>query len=218
MLFYVVNIHSQVIPQGFIVSSSYIFDTVVIGNQIWMKNNLNAVSYANGDPILNTNDFSSTVSGAYANYANNINNSTIYGKLYNWYAVNDSRGICPVGWSVPTQADFVVLTNYVTTGSSSTTVNTTNATSAGGFLKESGTTHWQTPNTNASDSFGFLGLPGGWKQGTSYTNLGLNAQFWTSTLYNSTSAYRFTLYYNSNDFARVYSTKEFGFSVRCIKK
>ncbi len=211
------NLIAQITPQGFLVSTNS--DVLAIGTQIWKASNLNVINYNNGDPILNTNNFSTTIIGAYDNYNDVAANAAIYGRLYNWYAINDTRGICPVGWRVPSEDDFVILTNYLASGIYSTSVITTNAGKVGGLLKEVGFTHWTTPNTSATDAFGFSGLPGGWKQGTLYAGIELAAQFWTTTISTEVpgSPYRFTLYNDNNELRRVYSTKDFGFSVRCIK-
>jgi uncharacterized protein (TIGR02145 family) len=211
------NLIAQITPQGFLVSTNS--DVLAIGTQIWKASNLNVINYNNGDPILNTNNFSTTVIGAYDNYNDVTANAAIYGRLYNWYAIVDARGICPVGWRVPSEDDFVILTNYLAAGIYSTSVITANAGKVGGLLKQVGFIHWTTPNTSATDAFGFSGLPGGWKQGTLYAGIELAAQFWTTTISTEVpgSPYRFTLYNDNNELRRVYSTKDFGFSVRCIK-
>lgn len=215
-IFFLDGLNAQIIPQGFMVAT---VESVVIGNQVWMKNNLNVVSYNNGDAIANTSNFSPLTTGAYGNYGNLTSNGAIYGKLYNWYAINDSRGICPVGWSVPSHDDFVILTNFLAVGIYSKAVNTDYQLIAGGKLKEIGTSHWTTPNTSATDTFDFNALPSGWKDGTAYAGLGTNAGYWTKTVYtDNTAAYRFSLYYNTANFGRVFSPKTFGFAVRCIKK
>ena len=217
-ILHIKGLNAQVIPQGFMVAT---VESVVIGNQVWMKNNLNVVNYRNGDPIPNTSNFSSLTTGAYGEYNNSAANGAIYGKLYNWYAINDSRGVCPIGWRVPSHNDFVVLTNFVATGgaSGSSIVNTNNQLVAGGKLKEIGTMHWQSPNTDATDIYDFNGLPSGWKDGTLFAGIGTHASYWTSTVYDldNTGAFRFTLYYNKADLARVWSPKTFGLAVRCIK-
>lgn len=208
------GLNAQVVPQGFLVMQ---IASVQIGTQVWMQDNLNVTQYRNGDAIPLKNDFGPLVTGAYSNYQNIESNSATYGKLYNWYAVMDSRGICPVGWRVPSYSDFVILINFVAGGYSNNTFNLNNTLTAGGYLKESGTGHWASPNTGATNSYDFNGLPSGWKQGAAYAGLGQYADFWTSTVYDATSAYRFTLYYNNAELRRVFSTNDYGFSVRCIK-
>jgi uncharacterized protein (TIGR02145 family) len=123
---------AQIAPQGFLVSTNS--DVLAIGTQVWKASNLNVINYNNGDPILNTNNFSTTIIGAYDNYNDIAANAAIYGRLYNWYAINDTRGICPVGWRVPSEDDFVILTNYLAAGIYSTSVITANAGKVGGLL------------------------------------------------------------------------------------
>jgi uncharacterized protein (TIGR02145 family) len=94
------------------------YKTVQIGSQCWIQNNLKVSKYRNGNSIttgLSDLQWSSTTSGAYAIHGNSLANDTLYGKLYNWYAVNDSRGICPVGWHVPSYGEWTTLTNYLDT-------------------------------------------------------------------------------------------------------
>ena len=85
-----------------------VYETVKIGNQWWMAENLKVTQYRNGDAIPNVTDadqWSSLTAGAYCGYENNLGNVSTYGCLYNWYAVNDSRNIAPSGWQVPTDAE-----------------------------------------------------------------------------------------------------------------
>lgn len=110
-----------------------VYDTVVIGTQVWLVQDLKVTHYQNGDPIPNVTDgtnWSSLTSGAYCDYDNAPSNSTIYGKLYNWFTVRDSRNICPSGWHVPTDAEWETLINHL--GGSEV---------AGCKLKEQGTEH-----------------------------------------------------------------------------
>ena len=130
-----------------------------------------------------------------------------YGKLYNGYAVNDSRGICPIGFKVPTRADFNTLNTYL------------GAASAGGKLKEAGTVHWDVPNSGATNSSGFTGQPGGYMGNAgSASNILLQAYFWTATSNGTTNYIR---YLRSTDALFTESSAfllEGGASVRCIKQ
>ena len=221
------NADGQVLPQGFFVSAG--IEAVQIGAQIWMRNNLNTVVYNNGQPIPYQNNFNSLTTGAYGDYNAVPSNSNTYGRLYNWYAVTDARGICPVGWRVPSETDFIRLTNYLYSGIAGSGVSIKAAAAVGGKLKEigtieSGTGRWADPNTNATDYYNFRAIPSGWKQGVAYAGMGTHTSFWTTTTYvdglgvtDPTAAFRFTLYYNQSDFARVFSPKTYGFPVRCIK-
>ena len=146
-----------------------------IGNQIWMKENLKVTKYRNGDAIptgLSAADWRSTNSGAYAIFLNNNGNDAIYGKLYNWYAVTDNRGLCPTGWHVPTDAEWTTLTTYL--GGEGV---------AGGKMKSVGTAYWNNSNIGATNESGFSGLPGGLRNDgdTDYYNIGRVAYFWSAT-------------------------------------
>ncbi|MCX6203091.1 MAG: fibrobacter succinogenes major paralogous domain-containing protein [Bacteroidetes bacterium] len=216
------NSYGQIVPQGFLVGPEIAADSVIIGTQIWKVKNLDVTTYNDATSITNvTGNLTSITSGAYSNYNEDAANAVTYGKLYNWYVASSGKA-CPVGWRVPSDADWIILTNYLATNgaSSSSTASTSNASVAGGVAKEIGTTHWTTPNTSASDAYGFTGLPGGWKDGSTSTYLGLRGQFWSSTDYSATvagAAIRFTLYYDSNDLIRASDQKYFAFSIRCIK-
>ena len=184
------------------------FKSVKIGNQVWMAENLNLDHYRNGDPIPEVKDaekWSQLNSGAWCYYNNDIANGKVYGKLYNWYAVNDERGLCPNGWHVPSDDELIVLENYL--GGDEV---------AGGKMKSS--TGWNAPNTGATNSSGFTGLPGGYRSydGT-YYGVGANGIWWSSTEGDSTSAWYRKLSYSLSDVYRNYTSKQNGFSVRCVR-
>jgi uncharacterized protein (TIGR02145 family) len=185
------------------------YDTVVIGTQVWMSKNLRVSKYRNGDAIptnlINTT-WQNTTSGAYAIYDNTATNDSIYGKLYNWYAVADPRGLCPVGWHVPSDAEWSTLENFLD-GSSV----------AGGKMK-SVSPLWLSPNSGATNSSGFSGLPGGNRNSSgTYVNVGYLGYWWSSTQFSTTSAWLRSLFYNNGDVNRNYYFKRFGFSVRCVR-
>jgi len=131
-----------------------VYETVTIGTQVWMAENLKVTHYRNGNTILHIIDWFSwfTLTGAYCEYDNDVNNVAVYGRLYNWYAVNDSRYIAPVGWHVPSDAEWLTLVDYLG-----------GDTVADGKMKEIGTTHWVSPNTGATNESGFSALPGGYR-------------------------------------------------------
>ena len=188
-----------------------VYQTVQIGDQCWMAENLKVKHYRNGDPILHLTDnvgWTSTSSGAYCAYDNNESNVETYGRLYNWYAVDDSRNIAPGGWHVPTDDEWQTLVDYL--GGSSV---------AGGKLKEAGTEHWNSPNTGATNESGFTALPGGYRYGSngSYYNMGYGGYFWSSTENYSYYAWYRTLYYGNSEVGRGSSSKQYGFSVRCLR-
>ncbi|MBK9224044.1 MAG: fibrobacter succinogenes major paralogous domain-containing protein [Flavobacterium sp.] len=126
------------------------YQIINICNQKWTKKNLNVSHYKNGD-ITTTlpNQANNQIQGAWC-YINDPANETTYGKLYNWYAVNDPRGLAMTGWHIPTDSEWTTLTDCL--GGMSV---------AGGKMKEESTLHWWDSNTNATNSSGFTGLPGG---------------------------------------------------------
>ena len=185
------------------------YETVQIGDQLWMAENLKTTHYNNGDEIpniTNNGDWVSLSTGAYCDYDNNPTNSDTYGRLYNWYAVDDARGICPEGWHVPTDEEFTVLTDYL----DGTSV-------AGGKMKEAGTEHWNSPNTGATNESGFTGLPAGYRHVNSgyYYSMGYLGYFWSSSESSSSNAWYRKLHYNSSNVYRNSDYERHGISVRC---
>jgi len=188
---------------------SNVYKTVKIGDQWWMAENLKVTHYRNGDPIPNVTDateWNALTTGAYCNYDNNSSNAEIYGRLYNWYAVTDSN-IAPEGWHVPSDAEWETLVNYLGGGSV-----------AGGKLKETGTTHWNSPNEGATNESGFAALPGGYRTSDGYFgDLGNYAHFWSSTENGSNTAWTRELYYYTARVYRYDAGKRFGYSVRLVR-
>lgn len=183
-----------------------IYQTVTIGNQEWMVENLKVTHYRNGDAIPNVTDgitWSGLGTGAYCEYNNDSNNVATYGRLYNWYAVRDSRNIAPAKWHVPNDAEWQTLVDYL--GGSSV---------AGGKMKETGTTHWAEPNTGATNESGFSALPGGLRSeyNGAYICMGIYGFFWSPTGVCSQ-----LLRYDYSEVYRDCESKVYGFSVRCVK-
>jgi uncharacterized protein (TIGR02145 family) len=183
---------------------------ITIGTQAWTKRNLETTRYRNGDPIpqvTNATQWVNLTTGAWCYYGNNSANGLIYGKMYNWYAVNDPRGIAPEGYHVPSDSEWTILETFL--GGQSV---------AGGKLRQAGTSLWQSPNTGATNSSGFTGLPGGERGGGgSFTSQGGNTSWWSSTQADSAFAYtRFTFF--GATFTRT-DTGRFtgGYYVRLIK-
>ena len=191
--------------------------STTICDQDWMVKNLDVTTYRNGDPIPQVIDPSAWVeltTGAWCYYDNDPANSAIYGKLYNWYAVNDPRGLAPVGWHVPSDAEWTMLSNCL--GGYSI---------AGGKMKstgtiEAGTGLWLSPNTGATNSSGFTGLPGGYRLGYgTFVSIGNFGCWWSSTELDTDGAWYRYLYYNTGgvgtDGDGIYKLS--GFSVRCLR-
>jgi uncharacterized protein (TIGR02145 family) len=202
------------------------YNTVQIGTQCWTKENLKVTKYNDGTSIpldtsggTNGNGASQTwgsrPTGARTIYANNNTNLTIYGYLYNWYAVKgivtegsmSFKNLCPTGWHIPSDAEWTTLTNRLEGESV-----------AGGKMKSSGTTNWNSPNTGATNESGFSALPGGFRKSDgSFYYIRLNAFFWSATEYDNYYAWYRELSFNNGNVYRVNYFKQYGFSVRCLK-
>lgn len=186
------------------------FTPVTIGSQVWMKFNLNVDKYRNGDVIpqvQNGAQWAALTTGAWCYYENNTANGPVYGKLYNWYAVNDPRGLAPQGYHVPSDAEWTTLVTFL--GGQSV---------AGGKMKAR-TSLWAYPNTNATNSSGFTGLPGGERANNgSFNVIGDSGIWWSSSeQYLTTNAWYRYLYKYDGGVGRDKFNKYTGFSVRCLK-
>jgi uncharacterized protein (TIGR02145 family) len=186
------------------------YKTIVVGTQTWFAENLKTTTNNDGSLIPNVTDnnlWTGLTTPAYCWYENNIDNKDLTGAKYNWYAVNTGK-LCPTGWHVPSDAEWTVLTDYL----GGTDV-------AGAKIKETGRTHWISPNEGATNSSGFTSLPGGQRQEDGiFTGLGLYDVWWSTTEYNIYKPwYRSNSYNNTQVFAGSGSLKTRGFSVRCIK-
>jgi uncharacterized protein (TIGR02145 family) len=183
---------------------------VTIGSQIWTGCNLDVTTYRNGDVIpqvSNPTQWANLTTGAWCYYNNDPANGAVYGKLYNWYAVNDARGLAPTGWHIPTDVEWLTL--ITTLGGEPV---------AGGKMKVAGTTRWSTPNTAAINSSGFAGLPGGIRSdlGT-FVNVGLGGYLWSSTEANLSNAWFRLLDYDYGSLVTYNYFKQIGLSVRCVR-
>lgn len=184
-----------------------VYRTVTIGNRVWMAENLRTSTYRDGSSIdLVTGDpnWNSQTTGAFCWYDDDTGYENVYGKLYNWFAVEDPRGLCPTGWDVPSRIEWANMT--ATIGGSSI---------AGGKLKEVGLLHWDSPNTGASDEYNFTSLPGGFRS-TSSIQEGRIAFYWLRNPSGS-SAYYQSMVFNNVVTTESTAGKAGGMSVRCIK-
>lgn len=187
-----------------------VYNTVTIGTQIWMVENLKVTKYNNGTAIPLITDgaaWTSLTTPGYCWYNNDYTTyGSVYGALYNWHTVNTGN-LCPIGWHVPTDAEWTTLTDYL--GGLSI---------AGGKLKETGTSHWAIPNTGATNESGFTALPGGWRgYDGSFHDITYTGYWWSSTQ-NGSSAWERELYQGNATVSRNGSNSKFvGFSVRCKK-
>jgi uncharacterized protein (TIGR02145 family) len=190
------------------------YNTVQIGSQIWMAENLKTTKYRNGDVIPNITNSSDWIvlnTGAYSNYDNDENNSNIFGRLYNWYAIDDSRNLCPQGWHVSTSTDWSILADFL--GGVSI---------AGGKLKDTESGHWDDPNTGATNSSNFTALPGGYRYAYAgyFSSIFRFAEWWNLDSFPSPSnaqAYQSSVQWNSIELRLSSSEKEAGKCVRCVK-
>lgn len=185
------------------------YKTIVIGTQTWMAENLKTTRYRNGNPIttnLSNAAWQNTSSGAYDVYNFDAANNSTYGKLYNWYAVADPRGLCPAGWHVPTDAEWTTLENFL------------GGASVAGVKLKSTSTIWNSPNTGATNESGFSGLPGGLRNifGSCY-NIGNDGYWWSSTENSSTLAWSRSQGSYFGDSHRNDLSKADGLSVRCLR-
>jgi uncharacterized protein (TIGR02145 family) len=157
-----------------------------------------------------------TTSGAYAIYNNDPANDATYGKLYNWYTTVDSRGLCPAGWHVPTDCEWMYLEGSLGMSVTDQEIVGWRGTSEGGAMKA--TTNWNSPNSGATNSSGFSALPGGYRgyYGT-YNNVGNVGYWWSSTEYVSDGAWYRDLDYANSNVYRTIGNKQSGFSVRCVR-
>jgi uncharacterized protein (TIGR02145 family) len=207
------------------------YHTVTIGSQVWMVENLKTTRYRNGDIILEVMDYhqwqtlTSEACCYYNNYdyviSQNHDISQIiatYGRLYNWYAVTDSRKIAPEGWHVATADDWNTLINYA--GGIDV---------AAGKLKETGTKHWFTQDNDATNEFGFTALPGGsCSSYGSFEDISIRGEWWTTSASDDTFASTYSIYcfmdgweWNTSLKSGVLGQQDYlkvnGLSVRCVK-
>jgi uncharacterized protein (TIGR02145 family) len=194
--------------------------TVDINGQIWDKCNLDVTTYRDGTEIPQVTDqteWQNLTTGAWCYYNNDPANGAIYGKLYNWYAVAGiydaaslanpalRRTLAPLNKSIPTDAEWTELVNFL--GGNVI---------AGGKMKETGFCHWSTPNTDATNSSGFTGLPGGTRFSAGFGVVSINGLWWNSSEFSTTNAlYRFLSTFNGN-IVSANTIKTVGFSVRCL--
>lgn len=194
-----------------------IYQTLTIDNQEWMVENLKVTRYRNGDPIPNVADngaWTSLSTGASCNYNNDANNVAVYGCLYNWYTVNDSRQIAPAGWHVATDAEWQTLVDYL--GSDSL---------AGGKMKTIGTIEagnglWKQPNIGATNESGFSALPGGYRDDPvgAFHKMSYDAWWWTSSVFSAYTAWARGVDYGSLAVTRTsLASKRYGGNVRCVR-
>ncbi len=181
------------------------YKIVKIGSQWWMAENLKVTHYSNGDEIYNFN------------YDNDENNLDIYGAMYRWYALVYEQNIAPEGWHVPTDDEWKQLESYL--GVSDLDNVGQRGTVEGGMLKETGTNHWNSPNTGATNESGFGALPGGFRHYTTgeFQTINTNTCFWTSSQNDADNAWARSLGYDHSTISRDSYNKGYGFYVRLVR-
>jgi len=193
-----------------------VYKTITIGSksakatQTWMAENLKVIKYNNGDSIPSVTEnvgWSNQTDGAYCIYENTSSNTAVYGVLYNWYAIDDSRNICPAGWHVPTDGEWTALSTIL--GGDSI---------AGGKMKETGTTHWVSPNEGATNESGFTAVPSGFRNyAGAFGSLTYYNFWWSATEASISNAYYRGTACNHVMLNNADADKRQGFSVRCLK-
>lgn len=200
-----------------------VYQTVQIGNQVWMAENLKVTRYRNGDQIPNVtgpSEWGNMSSGAYCSYDNDDSNVSIYGRLYNWHAVNDPRRLAPTGWHVPSDAEWKTLEKYLGMSQTEADAFGYRGTDEGNKLKSTSGWYWDIvpQDGNGTNESGFSALPGGIRGYTDYFYyLGNEADYWTATERSDNYAWFRSLTYQRSDVYRVERGKQEGFSIRCVK-
>jgi uncharacterized protein (TIGR02145 family) len=186
------------------------YKTVTIGNQMWMVENLKVAHFRNGDPVPEANTAEEWIKSgkitnpAWCYYGNDSAKSKKYGKLYNWYAVNDPRGLAPEGWHIPSDVELTMLTDYL---GGENEAGTKMKTTSGWYKKGNG--------TNES---GFAGLPGGTRDHFGiFHAIGSYCSWWSSTESDTNSAWNRNLYFDSVTVLGTDSYKQEGYSIRCLR-
>lgn len=216
----IVAMQAQIVAmQAQITSLLPTFTTTTIGTQVWTTKNLDVATYSDGTVIPQVTDptaWSNLTTGAWCYNNNDSANGTTYGKLYNWYAVagihdtdpnTPNKKLAPTGYHIPSDAEWTTLTTYL--GGESI---------AGGKMKSTGTSLWNAPNTEATNSSGFTGLPGGYRNSNGlFSTTSFFGYWWSSSENGPTYAWNRNLYYSIGRADRNNGNKPVGFSVRCLR-
>lgn len=191
-------------------SDGNLYNSVTIGTQVWMVENLKTTKFSDGSsiPMVTSNsEWVNCKTGAFCWYENNVSTyKPDYGALYNWYAVNTGK-LCPDGWHIPTKTEWEELNNYLGGENIS-----------GGKMKETGSNHWNSPNNGATNESGFTGLPGGFRYDAGiFNSIGNDGIWWSATQDNIYTAWFLGLNYKETGSYMGTNDKYLGFSIRCLK-
>ena len=200
-----------------------VYETVQIGDQLWMAENLKTTRYNDSSEIThitNNGDWGSYDEGQFGVYNNVSSNAEIYGNLYNFAVVDDSRGVCPEGFHVPSDDEWMILTDFIAPEGIESWGNSI----SGGKMKECiegscpESEYWASPNTGATNESGFNGIPSGDRgyDSGSYDNMGYYGNFWSSSELGSTNAWYRKLDCNNSSVYQYAQVKQNGFSIRCL--
>ena len=200
-----------------------VYETVQIGGQLWMAENLTVTHYNNGDEIpniTNSSDWVVLFTGAYCDYDNNPTNSGTYGRIYNWYTIDDDRGVCPDEWHIPSDDEFMELEMFLGMGESEANSTGYRGTDEGSMLADN-LNLWNSGilvNNNEFGTSGFSSLPSGYRFiYYGFQNMGNNCSFWSSSEGTFSYAWYRLLDYNYSSVLRTTNSKHNGFSIRCLK-
>jgi uncharacterized protein (TIGR02145 family) len=188
-----------------------VYTSVTIGTQVWMVENLKSTKYNDGTGIPNVTEntaWANLTTPGYCWYNNDVSTyKATYGALYNWYTLNTGK-LCPIGWHVPSDAEWTTLTTFL--GGENI---------AGGKLKEAGTTHWLSPNTDATNETGFTALPGGLRGYSNgiFISIGQYGYWWSSSLDFGNQFFGRNLFNNTSLVWKSAFDKQSGLSIRCLK-
>ncbi len=204
-----------------------IYNTIAICKLVCMSENLTVSRYRNGDSIPEVTDSVQWINlqtGGWCWYNNDsAAYAATYGKLYNWFAIHDPRGLSPAGWHIPSGAEWKKIIKCISPAADTSFTIVGRNLPGGGAMKEIGLTHWLSPNTDATNTSGFSGLPGGYRSGADNSigisnYIGKYGYFWSATnVSGNNSAWYISLSYNDNLISMAYTDTGHGFSVRCIR-
>lgn len=202
--------------------------SVTIGTQTWMKRNLDVVTFRNGDTIPQAASDSAWMAAAenetpaWCYYNNDPANGAVYGRLYNWFALKDTRGLAPLGWHLPSDKEWTEMVFELDSVAKQQYIGGAESVNAGPMLKTA--EGWKEDAVEANNSSGFTALPGGYrvhwnieKTAAPFYAIGESANWWSSTPTAGTDAWLRNVFYKNNQVKKYFFNRGYGFSVRCIK-
>ncbi len=222
LIIYGKSSNGQLLTDTVIDYDGNVYQSVKIGSQTWMSENLRVTHYRNGEEIANVKEatlWCSLNTGAYCNYNNDSTLARIYGRLYNFYAVADQRNLCPSNWHVPSDSEWNILEKSLD-NTIDTALRMDYKNLVGSKLKSTGNLYWKSPNKGATNTSFFSGLPGGFRncvEVADYRNIGYMGYWFTSTIHHYIFASDRSLSWEGLSIIRSSSNFKYGLSVRCIK-